>query len=117
VSCPPGSTVRRRRRHLGAPDGRGIPFLASRLGHLEAEEMLDLAGEADGEQGHDRQQRHDDEPEPHSGPARSPAALDPRTAARTMEAVRALNGVGIDRRRLGGRMVFQLLCHQASVRP
>lgn len=94
-----------------------MSFVASGLVHLEAEELLDLAGEADGEQDHDRQQRHHDEPEPHPGPARSPATLDPRTAARAMEAVRALNGVGIDRRRLGGRMVFQLLCHQASVRP
>jgi hypothetical protein len=117
VSCPRASAVCRCRDHFGAAGGSDVSLLASRLVHLEAEELLDLVGEADDEQDHNGEQRRDDEPEPGPGPARATPMLDPRTAARAMEAVRAPNGVGIDRWRLRGRMVFQLLSHETSVRP
>ena len=67
---------------------------------LKPEEPLDLLPDREDEDDAQHEERDDDEPESEPGEPLGTLPLDPVPALRALDAVRALNRVRIDRRRL-----------------
>lgn len=78
--------------------------------------MLDLPGETGSQCGDTCEERHEHDPEAHAGSAHAPVPLDARPSAGTMEPVRTLDGMRVERSGFLRGLSLQMLHHVGSVR-